>query len=193
MKLLLIIFLIFINYSFFEICIEGDSFCLKCDKEKDLCIQCINNEIFTPDNQGGCIGINKCTLGENFCMECNTENNLCESCDIGFFPDNIGGCSYIDNCEISFKGLCLKCKDDFLLIGNEEEFKFCKSIYSSDLKNCKVINEKKGVCTSCEEGYFLGQGDSTCVQTENCYESTFGKCDKCIDGYYLNKKMIHVY
>ena len=170
-----------------ERCIEGDNFCLKCDKKKDLCIQCIN-EIFTPDEKGGCAGINKCSFGENYCMECNSENNLCESCEIGFYPDNNGGCSYIDNCEISYKGLCLKCKDDFLLIGNEEEFKFCKSIYSSDLKNCKVINEKNGVCTTCEDGYFLGQGDYTCVQTENCYESTFGKCDKCIDGYYLNKK-----
>ena len=180
-------FLIIINYSISYQCIEGENFCLKCNSESNLCIQC-KNEVLIPDSQGGCEGINKCKLGENYCNECNIENTLCNTCEIGFFPDDNGGCSFNDNCQISYKGLCLKCQQDYILIGPGEDYKFCKSIYSSDLKNCKTINEEKGICTECEDGYFLGKGDYTCTKIEHCYESSFGTCNKCEDDYYLDRK-----
>ena len=179
--------LIIIKLSFSSRCVEGENFCLKCDNQNDICIQC-KNEILVPNEQGECIGIKKCSEGKNFCFNCDIEGDLCQYCETGFFPDNNGGCSYIDNCEISYNGLCLKCKENFILIGPDEDFKLCKSIYSSDLKNCKIINEKKGTCDLCEESYFLGKGDLKCTNVENCYESTYGKCDKCIDNFYLERK-----
>ena len=179
--------LIFIKYSFSLKCNEGLNFCLKCNEETDLCIEC-KNEVFTPDDEGGCVGTKKCRSGKNYCLECTKEENLCQSCDIGFLPDNNGGCSYIDNCEISYKGLCYKCQETFILIGSDESFKYCKSLYSNDLKNCKSIDETNGMCVECDEGFFLGQGDSRCTETENCHESNFGTCSKCVDNYYLNKK-----
>ena len=181
------ILFIFIKYSFSSKCNEGENFCLKCDEEIDLCIEC-KNEVFTPDNEGGCIGIKKCSIAENFCLECDIDNKFCQSCEIGFLPDNNGGCSFIDNCEISYKGLCYKCEENFVLIGPNESYKYCKSLYSNDLKNCKTINQTNGVCTECEEGYFLGIGDSKCTKTKNCYESNFGTCNKCNDNYYLDRK-----
>ena len=186
-KIIIILSLVIINLTFSQKCNEGKNFCLNCDIQTDLCIKC-QNEAFIPDEQGGCKGIKKCTLGENYCSECNKEENLCQSCETGFFPDNNGACSFINNCEISYKGLCFKCIEDFILIGPHEEFKFCKSIFSSDLKNCKTINEQNGICSICEDGYYLGQGDSKCTKTDNCYQSNFGTCNKCIDGYYLDRK-----
>ena len=185
-KRIFLLSLIFIKSTFSSSCIEGENLCLKCDNQANLCVQC-KNEIFIPDEKGGCIGKKKCIFGENFCNECNLENDLCQSCESGYFPDNNGGCSYINNCEISYKGICLKCKESFILIGTED-FKFCKSIYSSDLKNCNTINLENGFCSECEDEFFLGQGDFKCIKTENCHESKFGICTKCINDYYLNKK-----
>lgn len=167
-------------------CLEGENFCLKCNTKTDLCDKCINN-VLIPDNQGNCIGIQKCIFGENYCNECDKQEKLCQSCDIGLFPDNNGGCSYINNCEISYKGLCLKCLENYILVG-ESDFKICKSVYSNDFKNCQIINEEKGVCESCESGYFLGKGDFKCTKTENCYKSNFGTCNICIENYYLDRK-----
>jgi len=167
-------------------CLEGENFCLKCNTKTDLCDKCIN-DVLIPDNQGNCIGAKKCIFGENYCNECDNEEKLCQSCDIGLFPDNNGGCSYINNCEISYKGLCLKCLENYILVG-ESEFKICKSLYSNDFKNCQIINEDKGVCDTCESGYFLGTGDFKCTKTENCYKSNFGTCNICIDDYYLDRR-----
>ena len=181
------LFLILIKYSFPSKCTEGENFCLKCDNKRELCIEC-KNEAFNPNKDGGCIGIKKCNIGENYCNKCNIEGNLCELCDVGYFPDNNGGCSYIDYCDISYKGFCFKCIEDFILIGIGEEFKYCKSIYSNDFKNCKTINEELGFCKICEDSFFLGEGDYKCTKTENCYTSNFGTCKICKNGYYLNKK-----
>ena len=186
MNKIIIYLSILIKLIFSLECIVGENFCIKCDNKNKLCIQC-KNDIFTPDDKGGCMGIKKCTIGENYCDKCNIEGNLCQSCEIGFYPDSNGGCSYFENCEISYKGSCFQCEENFILIGKDEEFKFCKSKYSSDLKNCKIINKENGVCDLCEDDYFLGQGDFKCTETENCYESMFGTCVKCIDGYYLDR------
>ena len=122
-------------------------------------------------------------MGENYCIECNEEGNLCKKCEEGYFPDENGACSYTDNCEISYEGKCIKCIEDFVLIGEIFYFgdglKMCKSINSEDLKNCDRINEEKGTCLTCKEGYYLNSGDKKCSKTLNCYESTFGICKKC--------------
>ena len=130
----------------------------------------------------------KCEIGKNYYDECNQETNLCKICEIGYYPDENGGCSYTDNCEISYMGECLKCKNDYILIGVNTTLKICKSLITPDLINCKIINLTNGFCNSCEEGYFLNKGDKRCIKTENCYKSKYGNCIDCISGYYLSKK-----
>ena len=168
-------------------CIEGKNHCILCHPITNLCRKCEQN-IYTPDENGGCEYSKKCKVGNNNCLECTEKEDLCQKCETGYFPDENGGCSYIDNCEISFKGECLKCKDTFILIGSEYDLKICKSLLSDDFKNCENINKEKGFCDLCKEGYYLNSCDKKCVKTENCTESTFGICNKCNSGYYLDKK-----
>ena len=182
-----VIFQIFFFIIFSQKCIENQNFCYKCDKSNSLCLKC-EYDILVPDENGGCIGSKKCIKGENYCDECNEENNLCKTCEIGYIPDENGGCSYINNCEISYNGECIHCKNDFILIGNKDNLKMCKYLYSDDLKNCKSIDKSNGKCEICEDGYYLSRGDQKCTQTENCFETKYGKCLTCDIGYYLYKK-----
>ena len=185
--LILLILQIFFSISLSQKCKENTNFCKKCDLSNTFCYSCEYDNL-TPDENGGCIGNQKCSAGKNYCDECNKSNNLCKECEDGYFPDGNGGCSYINNCEISYKGNCLKCNSNYILIGETNNFKICKSIYSSDLKNCKSIDKSNGFCELCEEGYFLTKGDKKCVDIENCYESFYGNCLTCNNGYYLNIK-----
>ena len=173
------------------ICKEGENYCSRCNPISNLCVKC-KYEIFSPDKNGGCEKAENCIIGKNNCLECNDKKNLCKICENGYFPDENGGCSYTYNCEISFCGKCLKCKEDYILIGENPQLTdpltICKSLNSEDLKNCEKINNIKGNCDKCKENYYLNKGDKRCINIDNCYESTFGTCDKCIEGYYLDKK-----
>ena len=163
-------------------CKEGINFCSKCNPTTKLCAKC-EKDIFSPDERGGCIGAKKCII------ECEQNEFLCNKCEIGYFPDENGGCSYTDNCEISYHGICLECKEEYILIGSSNSsLKICKSLNSQDLKNCAKINRENGTCEECLDNYYLGKGDQKCIKTENCYESIFGTCKKCIKDYYLDKK-----
>ena len=166
-------------------CIPYENNCEVCHPINNQCIKCISDN-YLPDENGGCEA--KCTLGKNYCNECSEDSKLCVNCEEGYFPDKIGGCSYIINCELSYKGKCLKCEEDYILIGDKNNFQLCKSKYSQDLKHCKNINIISGLCDECEENFFLNKGDFKCSETENCYESIYSICSLCNDGYYLNKK-----
>ena len=169
-------------------CQEGSNFCLRCHPITQLCVKC-EKDIYIPNESGGCKYSNICIENKNYCYECNKEGDLCKKCEESYFPDENGGCSYTNNCKISYKGECLKCKEDFILVGkNDGEMKICKSLNSEDLKNCQIINTETGLCQECKSGYYLNFDEPKCSQTENCAESTFGICKKCIYGYYLNKK-----
>ena len=183
--------LLLIKLSLSSNCIEKQNGCLKCNEETYLCDKCANKALI-PDNEGGCVGIKKCVPNENYCSECDEITNKCITCENGYFPDNNGGCSYTANCEISYKGECYKCNKGYFIIGNRNDsvidFKLCKSYFSSDLKNCKIINEEKGTCSICEEGFFLDDKDFKCIKTQNCSTSIYGICTECSYGFYLNKK-----
>ena len=166
-------------------CSLGKNFCSECHPITNLCTKCQYN-ILVPDEEGGCIGTKKCFFGKNYCNECTEENNLCNECEIGYYPDKNGGCSYDENCEISYNGDCIKCNDNYYLIG--EEIKICKYIELDDFQNCKEINYTNGQCSLCEEGYFLNSGDKKCSSNEHCYESSFGVCSSCDKNYVLNKQ-----
>ena len=190
-----LLYLVFLKISFsLSICEIEKNHCVKCNPITKLCVKC-DKDIYVPDKNGGCEYSHKCFVGKNNCLDCNNIGNLCSKCIVGYFPDENGGCSYTDNCEISYKGKCLKCKQDFILIGEEKEnynkekeIKICKSLYFSNLKNCEEINLSTGLCEKCKEGFYLNEGDKQCITTENCYESIFEVCIKCNKNYYLDKK-----
>ena len=165
-------------------CTENVNNCLKCHPLTNLCLKC-EYDVYSPDENGGCTGSKICTPGKNFCTNCNSDSTLCTECESGFLPDENGACSFTKNCEISLNGLCLNCINDFILIG--DSYKFCKSLYSSDLLHCKTINKINGLCEECENNYYLNSKDKHCTETENCNEATFGVCTQCINGYYLEK------
>ena len=184
---LLFIFVIQYLEIFAQECIENINYCQKCNSLTNLCIKCQFNNLI-PDDKGGCKGLKDCKNGKNYCNDCDDEQKICKKCELGFFPDNNGGCSYTDNCKFSYNGNCLKCKNDFILIGNDNNLKICKSLLSEDLQNCKNINITTGFCEECEENYFLNKGDKRCSKTENCSESHNNICTECISGFYLDKK-----
>ena len=185
--------LIFLNIPFFlSICVPRQNHCDKCNPITKLCIKC-DKDIYIPNEKGGCDYAHKCIVGINQCLQCDEENKICKQCFDGYYPDENGGCAYIENCELSYRGECLKCKDNYILVGEKINYgvktiKICKSLYSEDLKNCQDINETNGVCEKCKEGYYLNSGDSICTKTDNCYESIFGICTRCNYGLYLDKK-----
>ena len=170
---------------------EGEFYWTKTNYLTKLCIKC-EKDIFVPDLKGGCEGAKKCILGNNYCKECDEDSKLCKVCEDGYFPDENGGCSYTNNCEISDHGQCIKCKDNFMLIGENsylyQGFILCKPINSEDFKNCEEINIRRGICKKCKEGFYLNSGDNRCIETANCTESSFGKCKSCHNNYYLDKR-----
>ena len=173
-------------------CIPGRDHCAICNPLKDLCHKCDQDNLI-PDDKGGCEYKKICRYGYNYCQQCSKEEpNLCTKCEDGYFPDEYGGCSYTKNCILSERGKCLKCKDNYILIGIENYFhegiKICKSLFSEDIRFCETINENSGLCDKCQEGYYLNRKDKKCSSTRDCEESIFGVCTKCIYTYYLDKK-----
>ena len=184
---IMILYLIKFNFSI-QKCEEGKNNCFKCDYRTKLCSIC-DRDFLIPDEIGGCKGAKKCVIGNNYCFSCDEDGYLCKICEDGYFPDENGGCSNTNNCEISDKGKCIKCKENYILIGdnNNSKFIWCKSLNSEDIKNCEEFNQNKGICEKCHENYYLNKGDNKCIDIEDCYESSFGICKKCIDRYYFNK------
>ena len=169
------------------ICKKSVNFCKKCNPLTNLCIKC-QYDILIPDNNGGCIGNEKCSIGKNYCSECDIEGKLCSKCEIGHYPDKNGGCAYTENCLLSENGKCIKCEEDFILIGKEFDLKICRYKNLDDFRNCREIDIERGVCKTCEDGYILNTGDKKCTKTLYCHESIYGNCITCDICHYLNKK-----
>ena len=171
-----------IQVFLFPHCQNGQNNCMICNPVTNICTKC-SLDIYTPNENGGCSPISKCTLGKNYCLKCDELGKNCASCETGLYPDENGGCSFVNNCEVSYRGFCHKCKQDFILIGA-----ICKSLFLEDFANCEKINNVTGLCDKCKESYFLNSGDKRCSDIEHCYESSFGKCTSCERGYYLDIK-----
>ena len=149
-----IIFFVLINsYISLPSCSEGQNFCTKCNPVTKLCEKCEYNNILIPDATGGCKGAKKCFEGNNYCLKCDSNNELCYECLNNYYQDENGACSYTNNCEISYQGNCLKCKEDYILVG--QNIQFCKNLDSEDFLNCEKINTETGLCEKCKEGFFL--------------------------------------
>ena len=169
-------------------CTENQNFCKHCNMLLNLCAKCEKSSILVPDKNGGCEGAQNCFSGRNFCNKCDDEDKLCKVCETNYYPDNNGGCAYTEGCEISYMGECLKCSEDFVLIGKENNFQLCKSLSMDIYNNCQEINYETGYCKECKKGYYLNSGDFKCIKTENCKESIYDNCILCNKGYYFNKK-----
>ena len=186
----LLFLILIVKIISFPICEEGKNNCTKCNYITQLCLKC-DKDVLIPDDNGGCEGAKSCRVGKNYCEECQDDSYLCKKCEDGYFPDENGGCSYTGNCEISDKGECKKCKDNFILVGENsylnQGFILCKSSNSQDFKNCEEIDYKKGICSKCKEGFYLNRIENRCIETEHCLESLFNVCLKCVNGYYLDK------
>ncbi len=169
------------------LCKEGENNCQKCNPITNICFKCIS-DVLLPNEDGGCSGINHCTLGKNYCQDCSEDSTLCKTCftDDGLFPDMNGGCSYIKNCKISTHGRCLECKSNYILIGPADSYRICKSIDSEDFMNCESINYETGKCAKCEEGFFLNSGDGRCSEIEFCSQSIYAQCVECSLGFVLD-------
>ena len=185
-NILLIIFSFFISFIIsIPSCTQYNKNCQVCHPLTNLCAKCEQDNYF-PNEDGGCSP--KCIPGKNYCNQCDDQEKLCIKCELGYYPDQIGSCSLIENCEISLKGKCEKCINDYILIGKYyDNFKICKNKNSEEFKNCNYIDYETGLCKECKEGFYLTVRDSKCIETENCYESTFGLCSQCVNGFYLDK------
>ena len=160
--------------------------CLKCNPKSNLCTKCKDSNILVPDENGGCKGKQKCYVGKNYCQQCELDGKFCKLCEDSYYPDENGGCTYTDFCKISYKGECIECKQNYLLVGQKFGLKFCKSITSEDFLNCEEIGNETGLCIKCKEGFFLNREDKKCTKVENCKDSIFWNCISCINGYYLD-------
>ena len=188
MKILNIYILVLIKFILSDpICKESNKYCNKCNPLTNICAICDKKDILIPDNNGGCIGAKKCISGRNYCKECNQIGDLCQSCEVSYFPDKNGGCTNTQYCNLSYKGECFECEDDYILIGRTN-LKQCKYKLDDDFKNCQKIDYLNGKCESCDENYYFNEGDKLCSKIENCYESIFGICILCNKGFYLNIK-----
>ena len=187
------IIILSINLIHCQKCQNGQNFCKLCNPITKLCAQCYNSDVLAPNENGGCEGIKKCERGFNYCSECNADGNLCLQCQDGYIPDENGGCTYATNCEVSSEGICIKCKQDYILIGQNtfnnkyDNIKICKYNNSEEFKNCEVINTEKGGCSRCKQDYYLTGKDKKCITMKNCAEAKFGICQECNVGYYLDK------
>ena len=183
-----ILFIFVVKITLTKHCIDNVNNCKKCNPLTNLCEICSYTDLLIPDDNGGCTYSSKCKPGVNYCNECDSYDKLCVNCDGNYHPDKIGGCTLSENCKISYKGKCIECEDDFVLIGTIPEFKICKSNSSDDFNNCEEINIENGKCKICKEGYFLTSGNQKCIKIENCRESIFGNCILCNPNYYYDKK-----
>ena len=181
------IFLIFLNFiqllSSVSLCSNNHNFCSKCNNSTNLCEKCEKPEILIPDENGGCKGIKKCIKGKNNCQECDIDGKLCKKCQDNYYSDENGGCSSTSECEISYKGQCIKCKDKYILLGNQT--KICKSLLTEEYENCLEFDEN-GYCISCKEGYELQFGDHKCIKLHHYKESILENSISCLPNYYYN-------
>lgn len=163
-------------------CQESDDGCLRCDFEKDVCLECVSHKY----SNGA-----YCDPCDPKCKECSTVYSNCIDCYEGFY---LKGSS------------CLKCDDKLCAKCVYEQGYKCTecqsgySVYESDglCKKCdETCNTCKGPennkCTSCSDGYFAPpQSDSTqgftcsgcATNCKTCHGTTISECDECDDGYF---------
>ena len=140
------------------------------------CDTCIEPYFLTDDKK--CVRTKFCTRGK-------TGTDQCDICNDNYYlSEDKDACTVTQNCKNGYgnNGKCKLCLtgyynnlDNGKCISNREdnEFKYCQSA----LEKCEV----------CIKDYYLGE-DKKCSNTKNCSESDLGICTKCQNNYYLGKK-----
>ncbi|CAD8189469.1 unnamed protein product [Paramecium pentaurelia] len=157
----------------------------------DKCTSCItgyskhtNSTFCFPD-------ILNCQITQTFYID-ETQKTYCNKCNDGYQSTENKQCSLDDkNCLLFNQDLtiCLKCLNDYILIGKKCEFcpiKFCSTCGDSQIF--------KKICSQCQSGYVKGSNALSCIgqcesQTStmtNCVSCSNSTCSKCSDGYFIN-------
>ena len=183
-----------------------------CQSALDNCQTCINGYFLGEDkkcsNSKNCsesdLGIckkcqenyylgkldNKCTTVEN-CIKSNF-NYDCEECDDNYFANN-NNCIRDDirgetfkNCKIVYykQDKCSQCKSNYYL--NEEDYLCYSNQKDTNFYKCSKVSN--GVCTECENLYFLGN-DNKCSLIAGCAKSEDeNTCIECLPNLCKNNK-----
>jgi hypothetical protein len=144
---------------------------------KGICTSCENGYYYN-DNEKICI---KGTF-EN-CKEYGNSENICWKCEDDYcLMLDSNKCEIIDdkNCEIMEDGLCLSCKNYYIL--NEEN-----KCVKGDIDHCLTYRGK--ICSACENGYYLSENEASCIKNfiQSCknYDLSNDICNECSEGYIL--------
>ena len=183
-------------------CEEG---CLSCYAEQDSDIStCSYCDYDYTLYEGKCI--ENCIRGDGSnCKECKPDgkNDECLSCNEGYYLDENFSKKYcreitIENCQNATNKngseICLNCSAGYILHENGC-FKTCVTGTREECKACNPNFEKRMYCESCNEYYYLHNGDrSTECQSchdinDYCSECDYiageGVCLKCSDNFVL--------
>ena len=85
MILYFILIINLIQVFLFPLCQNEQNNCMICNPVTKLCAKC-SLDIYTPNDNGGCSPISKCTLGKNYCSKCDELGKNCVSCQTGLYP-----------------------------------------------------------------------------------------------------------
>ena len=143
-----------------------------------------------------------CQIGEEYnCATCNTSSEefleFCGTCNDGYFlyPNNSNnskcyscveeGASNCNQCEWSNNELiCLNCSDGYTLAEGK-----CIISCDDNCMNCTYDQDKNGVCSKCNEHYYLKETGTTkqCIECPiGCSDCEDDICFSCLPGFTLN-------
>ena len=148
-------------------------------ESQTVCKRCMN---------GGHVEGGKCVsgCGVSNCGVCKgSDTSKCLACEDGFYlSSDQTTCSACDSsCAVCGTSAteCLACKDSTKIVSNGK----CVS----RIRGCKEY-VKDGECSTCEDGYILGD-DKKCQTTDGCLtKDTSGTCTSCVEGYYSSSSNV---
>ena len=173
MKLLLVIFLLFLSSYKLIYCSQNSCYeysCEECDsKEYRNCTKCKDTFLLVsgtcPCEDFGCA---LCTSG--------LIDSRCLLCKNGYALRNNDCKCEQKNCEICGKNKCVKCIRGYYY---DDTLKKCVKNDCS-IPNCKycssnIDNEELNICYNCKEGYYYDNGN--CIEINN-QEEEYERCPK---------------
>ena len=193
-----------------EKCSIGKNYCNECNIEGNVCIIC--DKGYYPDQNGGCSYTENCLISNaGKCIKCEKdyiligkeyELKVCKYQNL----DDFKHCIDIDY----DKGFCKRCEDDYYLSAGDKKCTKTQYCFESVYGNCiecditHYLNKQNNTCLFkidnflyckqnfggetceiCDELSYLDE-IGRCARSNYCSESINGRCQKCIDNYYLS-------
>ena len=183
-----------------EIINTDNGICEKCKNGYFLNVgdrRCISIENCYESIFGSCIKCNygfylnkkegKCYKQKGILLNCKEtlNNKTCEICEDNYYLDELGMCCSIKYCQE--KGdyyQCLKCIKGYFLSKNEDS--------CTREENCLYGDKDLGLCTMCENNYYIDFKDGKCKSNKEDNEFKYCEiadeiCLKCKYGTFLGK------